>query len=110
MQFQVWTLFCGAHCGRLGPSDKESYICAMDLIGCKTTPNDFVVGGTAEEQLFGMCESVWFEDMNPDQLFEAISQSLTNAVDRDASSGWGGIVHIIEPHQVTTKKLKCRMD
>ena len=37
----------------LDPVTKESYICAMDLIGCKTTPNDFVVGGTSEEQLFG---------------------------------------------------------
>ncbi len=57
-----------------------------------------------------MCESVWFPDMNPDQLFEAVSQSLVNAVDRDAGAGWGGIVHIIEPHQITTKKISTRMD
>ena len=105
----------------LDPVTKESFICSMDLIGCKTLPNDFVVAGTAEEQLLGkktyfssnvqhgfnifmisqgMCEALWFEDMGPDQLFESISQALTNAVDRDASAGWGGVVHIIEPHQV----------
>ena len=50
--------------------------------------------------LLGMCEALWFEDMGPDELFESISQALVNAVDRDASAGWGGIVHIIEPHQV----------
>lgn len=37
----------------LDPVTKESYICAMDLIGSKTHPNDFVVGGTADEQLYG---------------------------------------------------------
>ena len=32
---------------------------------------------------------------NPDDLFECISQALLNAVDRDAVSGWGGIVYIM---------------
>ena len=31
----------------------------------------------------------------PDDLFECISQALLNAVDRDAVSGWGGVVHIM---------------
>ena len=32
---------------------------------------------------------------NPEQLFETISQALLNAVDRDAVSGWGGVVHVM---------------
>lgn len=31
----------------------------------------------------------------PDDLFETISQALLNAVDRDALSGWGAVVHIM---------------
>ena len=31
----------------------------------------------------------------PDDLFETISQALLNAVDRDAVSGWGAVVHIM---------------
>lgn len=31
----------------------------------------------------------------PADLFETISQSLLNAVDRDALSGWGAIVHVM---------------
>jgi 20S proteasome alpha/beta subunit len=31
----------------------------------------------------------------PEDLFETISQALMNAVDRDAVSGWGAIVHIM---------------
>lgn len=94
----------------LDPVSKQSYICNMDLIGCKTLPNDFVVGGSADEQLLGMCEALWFEDMNPDQLFECISQALVNAVDRDAISGWGAEVNIIEADKVTTRRIKTRMD
>lgn len=61
-----------------------------------------------------------------DELSEAISQALLNAVDRDALSGWGGIVHIMfvgasilnepqitlhsEKDKITTKTLKGRMD
>ena len=57
-----------------------------------------------------MCEALWQPDMTPDELFECISQALTNAVDRDASSGWGAVVHIIEADKFTTKQIKTRMD
>jgi 20S proteasome subunit beta 3 len=47
---------------------------------------------------------------NGEELFEVIAQCLLSAVDRDAISGWGGVVHIIEKDKVTTKELKGRMD
>jgi 20S proteasome subunit beta 3 len=46
----------------------------------------------------------------PDQLFETISQALLNAVDRDALSGWGAHVYIIEKDKVTKRLLKGRQD
>lgn len=46
----------------------------------------------------------------PDELFETISQSLLNAVDRDALSGWGAHVYIIEKDKVTKRLLKGRQD
>lgn len=48
--------------------------------------------------------------MNADELFECVSQALMNAFDRDASSGWGAVVHIIDKDKITTKTLKTRMD
>jgi 20S proteasome subunit beta 3 len=57
---------------------------------------DFIVSGTASEKLFGMAESLWEPDLAPDDLFETISQTLLNAVDRDAYSGWGAVVYMIE--------------
>nr|QBH73453.1 proteasome subunit beta type protein [Orthoderella ornata] len=94
----------------LEPKTFEPYICNMDLIGCPNEPEDFVVGGTCTEQLYGMCEVLWEPDMEPDQLFETISQALMNAFDRDAISGWGAVVYIIEKDKITRKTLKTRMD
>lgn len=47
----------------LDPSTGEPFICSTDLIGCTTFPNDFVVTGTADDMLYGMCESLWEEGL-----------------------------------------------
>ncbi|KAJ1511397.1 Proteasome subunit beta type-3 [Coelomomyces lativittatus] len=88
----------------------EPFICSMDLIGCINFAHDFVVAGTASANLYGMCESVWQPNLEPDDLFETISQALLNAVDRDCISGWGAVVHVITPERIITRTLKGRMD
>jgi len=88
----------------------EPFVASLDLIGCPMETEDFVVSGTCTEQMYGMCESLWVPDLEPEDLFETISQALLNAVDRDAVSGWGAVVHIIEKDKVTTRTLKARMD
>jgi 20S proteasome subunit beta 3 len=75
--------------------DGSTFISASDLIGASAVTNDFAVSGTSSENLYGMCESLWKPDMDKDTLFETISQALLAAVDRDALSGWGGIVHVM---------------
>lgn len=94
----------------LDPKTFEPYICNMDLIGCPNEPEDFCVIGTCEEQLYGMCETLWKPDLEPQQLFECLSQAMMNAFDRDAISGWGANVYIIEKDRVTKKVLKTRQD
>ena len=54
-----------------------------------------MIGGSCSTQLYGMCESLWEPNLEPDDLFETISQALINAFDRDAISGWGAVVHIM---------------
>ena len=71
------------------------YVCSMDTIGCMNEAEDFVVAGTASDQLYGMCESLYEPNLEPEELFEVISQSLLNACDRDALSGWGAAVHVM---------------
>jgi len=90
--------------------DNKPFICNTDLLGSPVETDDFVVGGTCTEYLYGACESLYKPDMEPDELFETLAQSLLAAVDRDCISGWGGVVHIITPTEVITRTLKSRMD
>lgn len=94
----------------LHPKTFQPFICNMDTIGCPNQPDDFVVAGTCSEQMYGMCETLWKPDLEPSDLFEVISQALMNAFDRDAISGWGASVYIIEKDKVTKKTLKTRQD
>lgn len=86
------------------------YITATDLLGAGVDTTDFVVGGTCSEQLYGVCEAMYKADLEPEELFEVISQCLLSAVDRDCLSGWGAIVHIITPDGVIERQLKSRKD
>ncbi|KAK0734072.1 proteasome component PUP3 [Lasiosphaeria miniovina] len=86
------------------------FICGFDSIGCIDFAADFIVSGTATDQLYGMCESLWEPNLAPEDLFETISQALMSAVDRDALSGWGAYVYIIEKDKVTKRLLKGRQD
>ncbi|KAI5302991.1 proteasome core particle subunit beta 3 [Ascosphaera pollenicola] len=88
----------------------EPFICGFDSIGCIDFAKDFIVSGTASDQLFGTCESLWEPNLGPEELFETISQALLNAVDRDCLSGWGAHVYIIEKDKVTKRLLKGRQD
>jgi len=92
------------------PETNEPFLATSDSIGAFATPNNFAVAGTAEEMLYGVCESLWRPKMNPNELFETISKCLIAAVERDSISGWGGIVHIITPDQIITREIKTRMD
>uniref|UniRef100_A0A7S2EKL8 Proteasome subunit beta n=1 Tax=Trieres chinensis TaxID=1514140 RepID=A0A7S2EKL8_TRICV len=90
--------------------DGKPFLSAMDLIGCPVYADDFVVSGTATGNLYGMCESLYRKDMGPDELFETLAQALLASVDRDALSGWGGVVHIITEDGVISRELKGRQD
>ena len=41
----------------------KPFICGFDSIGCIDFAQDFIVSGTASEQLFGMCEGLWEPDL-----------------------------------------------
>lgn len=88
----------------------EPFLCAMDLIGAPVYTKDFLVAGTSSEELYGVCEALYRPNLEPEDLFETVSQCLLAAVDRDCIAGWGGLVHIITPNGVITKNLKARQD
>eukprot|EP00798_Chlamydomonas_sp_ICE-L_P000055 gene55-12873_t len=74
------------------------------------TAKDVMVQGTSQDSLYGMAESMWREDMDPEELFETVSQCLISGMGRDALSGWGGIVYVITKDKVITRTLKTRQD
>merc|ERR1711908_6262 len=94
----------------LDGEENKPYLASMDLIGAPVVTDDFVVGGTCTEYLFGACESLYKPNMDKDELFETLAQALMSAVDRDCISGWGGVVHIITPTEIISKTLKARQD
>ncbi|KAH9950793.1 nucleophile aminohydrolase [Amylocystis lapponica] len=95
---------------RLPSGGYKPFIASTDVIGCIDWSKDFSVAGTASTKLFGMAEGLWEPDLEPEDLFETISQTLMNAVDRDAYSGWGALVYVITKDQVIKRVLKGRMD
>lgn len=91
-------------------ADNKPFLCSTDLLGCIAYDDHFSVAGTCAESLMGTCETFYKPGLEPDQLFEVISQSLLAALDRDCISGWGAVVHILTKDGVTTKHLAARMD
>jgi 20S proteasome subunit beta 3 len=91
-------------------ADGKPFICGTDLIGAPVYTDDFVVCGTAEDSLFGTCETMYRPNLKPDELFETIAQCLLSAVDRDCLSGWGCEVVVITKDGATTRTLKGRQD
>eukprot|EP01066_Platyproteum_vivax_P010216 Platyproteum_vivax@DN4549_c0_g1_i2.p1 len=90
--------------------NNQPVITSYDFIGASSQPKDFVVTGTSSEELFGVCESFYRPNMEPDELFETLAQCLLSACDRDALTGFGGVVHVITPTQVITRHIKGRSD
>lgn len=49
--------------GGSGDGEVEPFICGFDSIGCIDFAKDFIVSGTASDQLFGTCEGLWEPDL-----------------------------------------------
>ena len=85
-------------------------VCTYDSIGCQSDHCNFEVGGTGSELLYGSCEAFYKEDMDPEQLYECISNCLLSALDRDSLSGWGAYVYILTPDELIVRAIKTRQD
>ncbi|CAG9460905.1 unnamed protein product [Pedinophyceae sp. YPF-701] len=101
--------FCEPVIAGLDKDDKP-FITGMDSLGAMETSPDFMCAGTAPDSMWGMCESMFKKDMEPEDLFETISQCLLTGVDRDAMSGWGAVVYVITKDKVVARTLRGRMD
>lgn len=94
----------------LDPETGEVFLNGMDCIGAGEVKKDFVFSGHNADQAMGTAEALWEPDMAPEPLFEVASQAFLSACDRDAGTGYGAIVYIVEKDKVTQRTLKGRMD
>jgi 20S proteasome subunit beta 3 len=101
--------FCQPVIAGLDP-DGTPYLCGMDSIGAIETAKDFMVAGTANESLLGICEALWRPDLEAEELFETTAQALMSGQDRDCLAGWGAVVYLITKDRIVARTLKGRMD
>lgn len=95
---------------KVDDNNYEPIICTYDSIGYREHSGDFEVAGTGGELLYGSCEAFYKKDMNPEELYEVISNCLLAALDRDSLSGWGAYVYILTPDELIVRALKTRQD
>lgn len=88
----------------------KTFLCGMDLIGAPVYTNDFICAGTTAEELQGCCEAMYRPNLEPEDLFETISQCMLAAANRDCLAGWGSVVYILTPENLTIRQLRTRMD
>ena len=95
---------------KISDTEYKPVIVTYDSIGYREHSNVFEVAGTGHELLLGICETFYKPDLEPEQLFETISNCLLSALDRDSLSGWGAYVYVLTPTELIVRSLKTRMD
>lgn len=58
--------------------------------------------------IYGACEAFFKPEMSPEELEDVLSECLVSGCDRDALSGWGGVVYIMTAEKITVKILKTK--
>jgi len=85
-------------------------ITTYDYIGYRQHSGLFETAGTASELLYGICETYFKPDLEPEELFKTISNCILSAIDRDSLAGWGAVVYVLTPEGLTVRTLKTRQD
>lgn len=88
----------------------KPFLCAMDMIGAKSTSQSFVCSGAASESLYGTAEALWKPEMEPSQLLKACGVAFQSALERDCLSGYGSLVYLITKDGITEYDLAHRND
>jgi len=101
--------FCEPVIAGLDENNKP-FLSGMDLLGAQVFTDDFIVAGDCTEALYGLCESMYRPDLEPDDLFETLAQCLLSGVDRDCLAGWGCTVTVLTKDGATIRQLNGRMD
>jgi 20S proteasome subunit beta 3 len=94
----------------LDGDDFTPFLSGQDLIGMPVFTENFVVVGTAESSLYGVCETFYKPDLGPDELSEVMAQCIVQATDRDCLSGYGATIYILTPDRLIVREVQGRHD
>lgn len=95
---------------KISDTEYKPVVACYDSIGCMDIDAPFQVAGTGTELLYGVAETFFKPNMEPEQLYETISNCLLSALDRDSLSGWGAYVYLLTPGELSVRALKTRQD
>ena len=90
--------------------NNEPYVAGMDGLGATTEGDDWVCDGTAHEYLLGPCQYYYKKGMEKQELLNTVTSIMQAGTNRDALSGWGIDVWILDINGVEVHHQPCRMD
>lgn len=56
-----------------------------------------------------LCESLYKENMDSQELYDALSTAVLGGIDTDILAGWGAIVYIMTEKGIEAKYIKTKM-
>jgi 20S proteasome subunit beta 3 len=80
-----------------------------DSIGTQSNSEKFAVGGTASENMYGMFETYYKPNMNPQEVEDVLAEVITSGADRDILSGYGAVVYVLTKDGIKVSHLKTKM-
>lgn len=93
----------------IGLDNGKPLLVNYDSIGTYSGNEDFVFQGSSSINMASLCESLYKDNMDEQQLFDALSNCILGGVDTDILAGWGVIVYIMTSKGIEAKYLKTKM-
>lgn len=86
------------------------YLATMDGLGATTDGDAWVTAGTAAHYMLGPAQYLYKDGLNKDELLKICTDVMQSSVNRDAFSGWGIKIFLIDRTGITVHDVPCRMD
>lgn len=93
----------------IGLENGKPLLVNYDSIGTYSGNENFVFQGSSATNMASLCESLYKDNMNEQQLYDALASIITNGIDTDILAGWGAIVYIMSSKGIEAKYLKTKM-
>lgn len=86
------------------------YLATMDGLGATTDGDAWVSAGTASTYMLGPAQYLYKDGFTKEELLKTCTEVMQSSVNRDAFSGWGIKIYLIDKSGVSIYDVPCRMD